>query len=186
MNLKAVLEGLLFVSGDDGISKDKIMSILELDEASTDSLIKELTSNYESEERGINIQKFGDQYKLVTKKEHAEYYKKLALGEASESLSNSALETLAIIAYNEPITRVAVDEIRGVSSAHIIRKLVFKNLIKEVGRSELPGKPILYGVTEQFLDYFGLKSISELPKIEFEEEYTEQELYDSKYNEENL
>ena len=186
MNLKAVLEGLLFVSGDDGISKDKIMSILEVEEEVADKLIKELTSDYESSDRGFIIQKFGNQYKLVTKKEHSLYYKKLATNEASESLSNSALETLAIIAYNEPITRVTVDEIRGVSSSHIIRKLVFKNLIKEVGRSELPGRPILYGVTEQFLDYFGLNSIDELPKVEFEEEQVEKELYDSKYNEENL
>ena len=103
--------------------------------------------------------------------------------EASETLSNSALETLAIIAYNEPITRVTIDEIRGVSSAHIVRKLVFKNLIKEVGKSELPGRPILYGVTDQFLDYFGLSSTKELPKIEIEENFEEKELYDSKYNE---
>lgn len=185
MNLEAVLEGLLFVSGEDGISKEKIMSILDIDSDEADNLIDKLTLNYSSDNRGFEIKKFGDNYKLVTKKEHAEYYKKLVDDEISESLSSSALETLAIIAYNEPITRVVVDEIRGVSSAHIIRKLVLKNLIKEVGRSELPGRPILYGVTNQFLDYFGLNSTKDLPVIEFEEDFTETELYDSKYNEEN-
>lgn len=181
MNLKAVLEGLLFVSGEDGLTKEKMISILEVSSDEIDKLLEELIDDYNSDSRGIMINKFGDIYKLVTKKEHASYYKKLVEGEISENLSSSALETLAIIAYNEPITRVMVDEIRGVSSAHIVRKLVFKNLIKEVGRSELPGKPILYGVTDQFLDYFGLNSISDLPKIEIEENDEEMELYDSKY-----
>ena len=110
--------------------------------------------------------------------------KKLFNEETSETLSPSALETLAIIAYNEPITRAMVDEIRGVSSAHIIRKLVFKNLVKDIGRSELPGRPILYGVTEQFLDHFGLTSLADLPKIkEDEKEEISLDLFDSKYKE---
>ena len=184
MNKKAILEGLLFVFGDEGLTKEKIESILEIDEDETDSLLSELLSDYSLDDRGITINKFGDVYKLVTKREHADYYKKVVDGEINESLSNSALETLSIIAYNGPITRVMVDEIRGVSSAHIIRKLVFKNLIKDVGRSELPGRPILYGVTDQFLDYFGLKSIDDLPKIEVEENNSETELFDSKYREE--
>ena len=184
MNKKAVLEGLLFVSGDEGLTREKIESILEVSEEEADELLSALLTDYSSDERVITINKFGDIYKLVTKREHASYYKKIVDGEVNESLSNSALETLSIIAYNGPITRVMVDEIRGVSSAHIIRKLVFKNLIKEVGRSELPGKPILYSVTDQFLDYFGLKSIEDLPKIEIEENIKETELYDSKYHEE--
>ena len=183
MNLKAVLEGLLFVSGDDGISREKLVSILDISSEKVDSLINELTSDYNSIDRGISIKRFGDNYKLVTKKEHFLFYKKLVDDETTEKLSNSALETLAIIAYNQPITRVMVDEIRGVSSAHIVRKLAFKNLIKEVGKSELPGRPILYGVTDQFLDYFGLKSIDDLPKIEISSSDDEIELYDSKYNE---
>ena len=184
MNKKAVLEGLLFVSGDEGLTKEKMESILEVNEDEIGELLSELLNDYSLEDRGITINKFGDIYKLVTKREHAEYYKKVVDGDISETLSNSALETLSIIAYNGPITRVMVDEIRGVSSAHIIRKLVFKNLIKDVGRSELPGKPILYGVTEQFLDYFGLKSIDDLPKIEYEENNDESDLYNSKYSEE--
>lgn len=181
MNLKAVLEGLLFVSGEDGLTKDKAISILEIEPDRFDEIIIKLVEDYSCDDRGITIGKFGDKYKLITKKEHSSYYKKLVEDEISENLSGSALETLAIIAYNQPITRVMIDEIRGVSTSHIVRKLVFKNLIEEVGRSELPGRPILYGVTDQFLDYFGLKSIDELPKIEIEHDDEEASLYDSKY-----
>ena len=106
--------------------------------------------------------------------------------EDNENLSESALETLAIIAYNQPVTRVQVDEIRGVSSSHMIRKLVYKNLICEVGRSETAGRPILYGTTPMFLDYFGLKSISDLPDIKVEVDDSIKDLYNSKYNEEKF
>lgn len=119
----------------------------------------------------------------MTKKEHSKYYKSLVDEEVSDTLSPAALETLAIIAYNQPITRLMVDEIRGVSSVYVIRKLLLKNLVKEVGRSELPGRPILYGVTDQFLDYFGLKSLDDLPEITVEEKDEEQELFTSKYKE---
>jgi len=184
MNLKAVLEGLLYVAGDDGLSKDQLTSVLNVELNVLDELINNLKSDYDNSDRGLQLEFFGDKFKLVTKKEHADYYKKLVDDEIEASLSNSALETLAIIAYNEPITRIMVDEIRGVSSAHIVRKLVFKNLIKEVGRSDLPGRPILYGVTDQFLDYFGLKSTKDLPSIEFESNDDQTELFDSKYKEE--
>ena len=120
---------------------------------------------------------------MTTKKKHAPYYKKLFSDEEANTLSPSALETLAIIAYNEPVTRVVVDEIRGVSSVHLIRKLAFMNFVKEVGRSELPGRPILYGVTDEFLDYFGLNSTKDLPIIELAEEEPEMELFESKYKE---
>lgn len=179
--MKAVLEGLLFVSGEEGLSKGQLISLLDISLDEVTSLLEELKNDYSDSSRGLMLQKYGDKYKLTTKKEHAEYYKKLVDGEISEAMSPSALETLAIVAYNQPVTRVTIDEIRGVSSAHIIRKLVFKNLIKEVGRSELPGKPILYGVTDQFLDYFGLDSIDDLPKIEIPEEISDVSLYESKY-----
>jgi len=182
MNLKAVLEGLLFVSGDEGISVDQIKNVLEISEEDVLKLIEELALDFQ--DRGIAISKFGDKIKFITKKEHAEYYKKLFNNEDNGNLSPSALETLAIIAYNEPVTRVMVDEIRGVSSAHIVRKLAFRNLIEEKGRSNLPGRPILYGVTNDFLDYFGLSSIQELPPIEItEEDNKEEDLFSSKYTE---
>jgi len=129
----------------------------------------------------------GDRFKLTTKQEHREYYKKLIEVPGTNTLSQAALETLAIIAYNEPITRMQVDEIRGISSSQMIRKLVAKNFIKEVGRSDLPGRPILYRTTSDFLDYFGLATIDDLPKFE---DFTtnsadEVDLYHSKYKEES-
>ena len=184
MNLKAVLEGLLFVAGDDGVSASKLAEIMEIDSSEVLKLIDELSEDCKSESRGVQVKQFGDVHMFVTKEEHSKYYKKLVDEDISDSLSNSALEILAIVAYNQPITRVTIDEIRGVSCAHIVRKLVMKNLIKEVGKSELPGRPLLYGVTDQFLDYFGLKSLDDLPEIKVETESGEKELFDSKYKEE--
>ena len=191
MNLKAVIEGLLFVVGDDGLDLDEISKILEISKDETKELIKELQNDYQSSDRGIRIDFLGDKLKLTTKKEHNIYYQKLLTTEDNNNLSQAALETLAIIAYNQPITRVKVDELRGISNNHIIRKLVAKGLIKEGGRSNMPGRPILYETTSEFLDYFGLSSIDELPDmrefLEEEEKETEDEvdLYQSKYKEEN-
>ncbi len=185
MDLKAILEGLLFVAGDDGLTTDQMLSVLDIDKEKLSNLITNLETDYSNNNRGIALEYLGGKLKMVTKKEHAEYYKKLFNNEDNNTLSPSALETLAIIAYNEPVTRIVVDEIRGVNSAHIIRKLVFRNFIKEVGRSELPGKPILYGVTDEFLDYFGLASTKDLPIINFEEIESETDLFNSKYKEIN-
>ena len=191
MNLKAVIEGLLFVVGDDGLDLDEISKILEISKDETKELIKELQNDYQSSDRGIRIDFLGDKLKLTTKKEHNMYYQKLLTTEDNNNLSQAALETLAIIAYNQPITRVKVDELRGISNNHIIRKLVAKGLIKEGGRSNMPGRPILYETTSEFLDYFGLSSIDELPDMRdfLEEEEKEKEddvdLYQSKYKEEN-
>ena len=191
MNLKAVLEGLLFVVGDDGLDLDEISRVLEISKDDVKELIKELQIDYQSDSRGIRIDFLGDKLKLTTKKEHNMYYQKLLTTEDNNNLSQAALETLAIIAYNQPITRVKVDELRGISNNHIIRKLVAKGLIKESGRSNMPGRPILYETTSEFLDYFGLSSIDELPDMRdfLEEEEKEREdevdLYQSKYKEEN-
>ncbi len=191
MNLKAVLEGLLFVVGDDGLDLDEISRVLEISKDDVKELIKELQTDYQSDSRGIRIDFLGDKLKLTTKKEHNMYYQKLLTTEDNNNLSQAALETLAIIAYNQPITRIKVDELRGISNNHIIRKLVAKGLIKESGRSNMPGRPILYETTSEFLDYFGLSSIDELPDMRdfLEEEEKEREedvdLYQSKYKEEN-
>lgn len=184
MNLEAVLEGILFVSGDDGLTLEQIMNILEVDKENLIKIIENLNKTYNNDNRGLKLEYFGEKLKIVTKKEHSAYYKRLIGEETKEPLSPSALETLAIIAYNEPVTRIMVDEIRGVNSAHLIRKLVFRNFIHEVGRSDLPGRPILYGVTNQFLDYFGLKTTKDLPEINFEEEIEEKDLFNTKYKEE--
>ena len=188
---KAILEGLLFVVGEDGLTLDQIENVLDINEEESKELVTELKKDYEDKSRGLRIDFLGNRFKITTKFEHKEYYQKLIENPETNFLSQAALETLAIIAYNEPITRVQVDSIRGVSSSSIIRKLVAKGFIKEMGRSDMPGRPILYETTHEFLDYFGLSTIEDLPKIddileeveEAEDENTD--LYTSKYIEEN-
>ena len=185
MNKLAVLEGLLFVVGDEGITLKQCADILETNEEDIKKLLKELQMEYEKETRGIRISFLADTFKLTTKKEHISYYQKLITTNGSSTLSQAALETLAIIAYNQPITRVKVDEMRGISSSFVIRKLLAKDLIKACGKSDLPGHPNLYATTSTFLDYFGLATINDLPIIEDNEENKEPvDLYKSKYNEE--
>jgi len=188
MNLKAVLEGLLFLVGDEGISLNKIVDILDVPGDEIKKIILELNNDYKKADRGVMLSVLGNKFKLITKKEHKDYYKKLVDSEKNEVLSQAALETLAIIAYNEPVTRLQIEEIRGVDSSHMVRKLLFRNLIEERGRAETPGRPTLYGVTEQFLDYLGLSSLDELPPMNFDvEEVDDKEtnLFESKYKEEN-
>ncbi|MBR6690858.1 MAG: SMC-Scp complex subunit ScpB [Bacilli bacterium] len=184
--MKAIVEGLLFLSGEDGLTLEEISNVIEKDIEEVKLIIKELYNDYSNENRGIQIEFLGNHFKLTTKKEHKEFYKKLAIDDESSILSQSALETLAIIAYNAPLTRVDVDNIRGVNSSYVVRKLLLKGLIEEVGRSDAPGRPRLYNVTPRFLDYFGLGSIEELPKLEEKQEIIDDEkyLFDSKYKEE--
>ena len=152
MNNKAILEGLLFVVGEEGLTLDQIEDVLEIDEEGSKELLMELKKDYEEDNRGLRIDFLGNRFKLTTKFEHREYYQRLIENPESNLLSQSALETLAIIAYNEPITRIQVETIRGVNCTQIIRKLVAKGLIKESGRSDMPGRPILYETTSEFLD----------------------------------
>ena len=144
---EAVLEGMLFVVGEDGLTINQIEDVLGLDNEEAKRLIISLKEKYESNDRGIRINYLGNTFKLTTKSEHKEYYQKLIENPETNTLSQAALETLAIIVYNEPITRLMVDEIRGVSSRDMIRKLVAKGFVKEVGRSDMPGRPILYKTT---------------------------------------
>ena len=192
MNNLAVLEGLLFVVGEDGLTLQQISDILEISDEDSKVLLKNLRESYDKEDRGLRIDFLGNRFKLTTKFEHKAYYQKLIENPNANTLSQAALETLAIIAYNEPITRIRVDELRGVSSAHLVRKLVAKGFIKEVGHSDLPGKPILYETTSEFLDYFGLPNIEALPDMsKFINEVNndgnqnsgETDLYHSKYKE---
>lgn len=184
MRLSAVLEGILFIVGEEGISLEEVMKILEIDYDKLKEIIKILCEEYNTINRGIELKVLGNRLKLTTKKEYKNYFEKL-VPDSETILSQAALETLAIIAYNQPITRSEIDEIRGISSSHMVRKLTSRSLIKEVGRSEKPGRPVLYGITNEFLDYFGLASIEELPKMELEElENPEKDLYGAKYKEE--
>ena len=141
--------------------------------------------NYEEEDRGLRLNYLGNTFKLTTKQEHKEYYEKLLENPSTHTLSQAALEVLAIIAYNEPVTRGQVDEMRGVDSIFVLRKLLAKGLIKESGRSNLPGHPILYKTTDDFLDYFGLSTKEDLPDISITiEDSEEKDLFQSNYHEE--
>lgn len=185
MEYIGIIEGILYVVGDEGISFDKLKEVLEIDEKKLNEVLNILKKTYENEVRGFRLELLGNKYKLVTKKEHSKYYEKLIETNKKETLTQSALETLAVIAYNSPITRSQIDEIRGVDSVYQIKRLLYRNLIKEVGKSDLPGKPMLYSVTDEFLDYLGLNSLDELPKIclDIEDDSEETNLYESKYKE---
>ena len=173
MNKLGILEGILFVVGDEGINLKNLCEVMNIDIEEAKELLLKLKESYESDERGIRISYLGDAFKLTTKEIHKEYYQKLVENPETNTLSPSTLEVLAIIAYNQPITRVEIDTMRGVSSNHIIRKLVAKGLIKEAGKSKMPGRPNLYRTTSEFLDCFGLSSLSELPEIN--DEITEED-----------
>ena len=190
MENKAILEGLLFVVGEDGLNIDQIKDVLQIEEEEAKQLILDLKEDYNNDNRGLRIDFLGNKIKLTTKPEHKEYYQRLLENPETNALSQASLETLAIIAYNQPVTRMQVDELRGVSTGQMIRKLVAKGFIKEGGRSNLPGRPILYETTNEFLDYFGLSSIEDLPDMrdfitttETEEEENV-DLYHSRYKEE--
>ena len=184
MNKLGILEGILFVVGDEGINLKNLCEIMNIDMEEAKALLLKLKESYESDEKGIRISYLGDAFKLTTKEEHKEYYQKLVENPDTNTLSPSSLEVLAIIAYNQPITRVEIDTMRGVSSNHIIRKLVAKGLIKEAGKSKMPGRPNLYRTTSEFLDCFGLSSLNELPELEEEEVIDDKnELFTSIYKE---
>lgn len=190
MNLLGVLEGVLFVVGDEGITLEEMSRILEIPKDEVKNLLLVLKEKYESEERGLRIRYLGAAFKLTTKEEHKDFYQKFLTNSLDQQgLSSAALEILAIIAYNEPITRVEIDEMRGISSSFTLRKLVAKGLIKESGKSDLPGRPNLYKITKEFLDYFGLASKEDLPDInEFlpKDEDEHKDLFTSIYKENEL
>lgn len=184
--MNAVIEGLLYVQGDMGLTIKDIMNILDIDEETAKREVLNLKNFYDENNRGLRINFLGNTIKLTTREEHKEYYAKLLESPSSNTLSNSAIETLAVIAYNEPITRGEVDSFRGVDSSYVMRRLLAKGLIKECGRSDNPGRPILYKTTDEFLDYFGMASKDDLPSIDIlEEEKEERDLYTSIYKEED-
>ncbi len=181
----SILEGLLFLVGDEGITLKQIALFLEITAKEAEIVISELEKSYNQETRGIKLSILGERYKLTTKPEHFTYYQKLT--EQTESnLSNAALEILAIIAYNQPVTRVQIEEIRGVNSETTIKRLIAKALIREVGRDEnKPGSPYLYAVTDEFMDAFNLSSLKELPELQVIDELNEEsDIFTAKYMEE--
>lgn len=162
--LKSIIEGLLFLSGEEGLSVKQLSEITEQTTDLITSALKEMKEDWERQHRGIQIVQIAGNYRLATLPEHAPYFERLAYSPSRSALSQAALETLSIIAYRQPITRVEIEEIRGVKSERAIHTLVNKGLIEEVGRAEAIGRPILYGTTKAFLDYFGLASINDLPE----------------------
>lgn len=169
-NLDAIVEGLIFMAGEEGLSLVAIQSVIqEMSKAEIYHAIQRLQQIYSQKDRGIELVSYGGKYKFVTKEFCYPYGKKLFESLKTNSLSQAALETLAIIAYNEPITRVEIEEIRGVGCEVLLKKLLNRNLIETRGRKDAIGKPLLYGVTSDFMDAFELKSLEELPKLETKE-----------------
>jgi len=174
---KAIVESLLFAAGDEGLTIKQLMHVLEMEQLEVEQLIDELIKSYRKDKtRGISIIEIAGTYQFATKKEHSDYLKKLVESPHASTLSQAALETLAIIAYKQPITRAEIEEIRGVKTERPLHTLTAKALIKEVGRAEGAGRAILYGTTKEFLDHFGLKNLGELPPLaEKEEEFNQEE-----------
>ncbi|WP_201713370.1 SMC-Scp complex subunit ScpB [Rossellomorea arthrocnemi] len=166
INWKGILESLLFAAGDEGLSLKQVCSVLEIEAQVAIDVLEDLRSDYEKDSnRGIYMIEIAGTFQLVTKKENADYLKKLVESPNVSFLSQAALETLAIIAYKQPITRMEIEQIRGVKTERPIQTLASKGLVKEVGRAEGTGRAYLFGTTKEFLDYFGLKSIEELPPL---------------------
>src|SRR5690625_830590 len=166
MNDVAVIEALLFVAGDDGLSLEELSKLTESTLDGVAVKIEELAASYEENDTsGLKIIETANTYQIVTKREYADYIKRYAQSPFSQTLSRALLETLAIVAYKQPITRVEIEDIRGVQVTNNLQKLRSRQLIEEVGRLDKPGKPLLYGTTAFFLDYFGINSIDELPAL---------------------
>jgi segregation and condensation protein B len=161
--MKSIIEGLIFVSGDEGIDAKQLAEVLETDVKQAVSWVHELQEEFRRQERGIQIVEIAGAFQLATLPDHAPYFERLAQSPSRSSLSQAALETLSIVAYRQPITRVEIEEIRGVKCDRALHTLGAKELIEEKGRAEAIGRPILYGTTKQFLEYFGLSGLQELP-----------------------
>jgi len=164
-----ILEGLLFAVGDEGVSLIQLAEVLEVGNYEIEVLIGILRERYVDQKHGLAITEMAGVYKMVTKKDHAIHLKKLLESPHQKTLSPAALEVLAIIAYKQPITRGELELIRGVSNDSVMKKLLMFELIEEAGRTAAPGRPMQFRTTDAFLDYFGIKTIEELPIIDEEQ-----------------
>lgn len=164
INYKKIIESILFTMGE-AVSVDRIASALEIESKDARKLIEELQEEYNASDRGMGIIELDGSFQMCTKADTYEYLIRIAKQPKKHVLTDTVLETLSIIAYKQPITRVEIEKIRGVSCDHAVNKLLEYNLIQELGRLDAPGKPILFGTTEEFLRSFGVESIDELPVI---------------------
>ncbi len=182
-SFKSIIESLLFASGEP-LSLQDLVNHLEEKSKFIEILIKEMMKEYEASTRGIKIICIKGMYQLVTKSQNATYIQKLLKKNKRQSLSQASIESLSIVAYKQPITRIDIDEIRGVKSESAIQRLVEKELIREIGRLEVPGRPILYGTTDEFLRQFELKNLQELPSLDLfgEEDIHDKEIQENEAN----
>ena len=157
---KAVLEAILFTMGD-SVGIDSLASVIEEDKKTTREILEEMMQNYSAEDKGIGLTMLEDAVQMCTKGELYEYLIKIAKAPKKFVLTDTLLETLSIIAYKQPVTRLEIERVRGVSCDHAVNN----DLITEVGRLDAPGRPLLFGTTEQFLRSFGVKSIEDLPEL---------------------
>ncbi len=162
--MKAVVESVLFTMGD-SVSINSLAEVLEVKPKEIKALLAEMKEEYDASDRGITITELDDSYQMCSKPEMYEYLIKVATTPKRFTLTDSLLETLSIIAYKQPVTKSEIDKIRGVSCDHAVNRLVEYDLIMEVGRLDAPGRPLLFGTTEQFLRSFGVTSIEELPQL---------------------
>lgn len=185
-HLKGVTEGLLFASGDEGITMKQLGKVLDITEAEATHVIEELKYDYDYSHRGLMVLEAHGVLYLTTKPDHSLYFKKLVETPQEKKMSQAALETLAIIAYRQPITRAEIEDIRGVKSDGPVQTLMNRYLIEENGRKDTIGRPILFRTTKEFLTYFGLTSLEELPPLpDTEDEGNNQEvdLFFERFNE---
>ena len=163
--LESIIEAILFTMGD-SVEVSKIASAIEQDVPTTEKLIHNMMDKYQKEERGIRIIELDDAYQLCSKPEMYEYLIRIAKQPKKYVLTDVMLETLSIIAYRQPITKLEIEKIRGVKSDHAVNKLIEYNLVCELGRLDAPGRPLLFGTTEEFLRRFSVQSLDDLPGIE--------------------
>lgn len=162
--LEAAIEAILFTMGE-SVELSKIAAAIDHDEETTKKIINNMMDRYESEDRGIKIIELEASYQMCTKNEMYDYLIKVAKQPKKHVLTDVLMETLSIIAYKQPITKLEIEKIRGVKSDHAVNKLIEYNLVCELGRLEAPGRPLLFGTTEDFLRTFGVQSIEELPMV---------------------
>lgn len=163
-NYKAIIEAILFTMGE-SVELEKIADAIELDKKTTKKLIQEMMKQWNDEGRGVAIMELDGAYQMCTRTEMYEYLIRIAKQPKRRVLTDVLLETLSIIAYKQPVTKMEIEKIRGVSSDHAVSKLVEYNLVCELGRLDAPGRPLLFGTTEEFLRSFGVHSVDELPVL---------------------